>query len=135
MKLTVKTVINSNLTKVFDLWNQPEAVMEWCHAGPDWHVPAATVDLQVGGKFVTTMAAKDGSAQFDWVGKYTKIVPNQEINYVMEDGREAQVLFEETTEGILVIENFDPEDIHSHELQIDGWQAILNNFKQYVETN
>jgi hypothetical protein len=32
-----------------------------------------------------------------------------------------------------VIESFEPEEVNSLELQKQGWQAILNNFKAYVE--
>lgn len=35
---------------------------------------------------------------------------------------------------ITVIESFDPETENSEELQQQGWQAILNNFKKYVES-
>ena len=30
---------------------------------------------------------------------------------------------------------FDPENENSIELQKNGWQAILNNFKNYTEAN
>ncbi|MFN5910641.1 MAG: activator of HSP90 ATPase, partial [Bacteroidota bacterium] len=30
---------------------------------------------------------------------------------------------------------FDPETENSIELQRNGWQAILDNFKKYTETN
>lgn len=30
---------------------------------------------------------------------------------------------------------FDAEEQNSKEMQRDGWQSILNNFKKYVESN
>jgi uncharacterized protein YndB with AHSA1/START domain len=33
-----------------------------------------------------------------------------------------------------VVETFDAEDSHSADMQRDGWQAILNNFKKYTES-
>jgi hypothetical protein len=52
----------------------------------------------------------------------------------MEDGREVEIYFEKQEDGVKVIEIFDAEDIHSHELQIAGWQHILHNFKKHIES-
>jgi len=38
-------------------------------------------------------------------------------------------------EGIRVTQSFDPENENSEEMQRDGWQAILDNFKKYVVGN
>lgn len=55
--------------------------------------------------------------------------------YFLPAGRDVEVLFENAPDGgIKVIEEFDAEDTHSNEQQIEGWQSILNNFKKYVET-
>ena len=34
---------------------------------------------------------------------------------------------------VTVTETFDAEELHSNEMQIAGWQAILENFKKHVE--
>ena len=57
------------------------------------------------------------------------------IEYTMEDERKVSVKFETTPEGVQITETFDPENENSEELQRGGWQAILNNFKKYVEAN
>jgi hypothetical protein len=44
-----------------------------------------------------------------------------------------EVEFEEVADGIKVIEKFTPEDQNSADLQRQGWQMILNNFKNYCE--
>lgn len=31
--------------------------------------------------------------------------------------------------------NFDAENTHPVEMQREGWQAMLNNFKKYTESN
>jgi hypothetical protein len=31
-------------------------------------------------------------------------------------------------------ERFEAENMNSRELQLSGWQAILNNFKKYIES-
>ena len=38
-------------------------------------------------------------------------------------------------EGVKVVETFDPENENPDEMQKNGWQAILNNFKKHVENN
>jgi hypothetical protein len=44
-------------------------------------------------------------------------------------------LFEKTSENSCKItEIFESENINPLELQQQGWQAILNNFKNYVES-
>jgi hypothetical protein len=37
--------------------------------------------------------------------------------------------------GVKVVETFDPENENPDEVQRSGWQAILDNFKKYVESN
>src|SRR5262245_31684158 len=124
MKITVETVVNATLTKVWDTWNDP-AIKEWSTAHESWHTTRSTVDLREGGKFLSRMEAKDGSAGFDFEGIYTRIVPQQLIEFRMGDGREARVEFSKQPGGILVKETFDAESENPPEMQRQGWQAIL----------
>lgn len=133
--ITVQTTVNASLEKVWKFWNQPEHITKWAFASPEWHTPKAENDLREGGKFSTTMAAKDGSMSFDFWGEYTLVKENEAINYTMGDGRKAEIAFKETPNGVEIIESFDPESENSEEMQKGGWQAILNNFKVYTESN
>ncbi|MFY7965908.1 MAG: SRPBCC family protein [Chitinophagaceae bacterium] len=133
--ITVTTTVNTELEKVWNFFTNPQHIKNWNNASPDWHTPSAENDLQVGGEFNYTMAAKDGSFSFDFCGTYTVVIPLKEISYVLSDGRTVIIKFEQTKEGISIIESFDPENENSLELQQMGWQAILNNFKSYVEAN
>jgi uncharacterized protein YndB with AHSA1/START domain len=130
--ITVKVTINAPISKVWEYWNQPEHIMKWAFASDDWEAPFAENDLRTGGKFTTTMAAKDKSASFDLIGVYTAVKEHQLIEYDMEDGRHVKVEFSSTPEGVVVTETFDPENENSEELQRNGWQAILDNFKKHV---
>lgn len=112
----------------------PEHIMRWAFASDDWEAPAASNDLRVGGEFTTTMAAKDKSASFDFGGKYSVVEENKLIEYDMSDGRHVRIEFSETPEGVAIVETFDPESENSEELQRNGWQAILDNFKKYTES-
>lgn len=131
--ITVETTLNAPLAKVWEAWTKPEHITQWCAASADWHAPFAENDLSVGGKFVTTMAARDGSFSFDFGGIYDEVVEHQRIAYTMEDGRKVQIDFKASAEGTQIIETFDPENENPIELQRGGWQAILDNFKKYTE--
>jgi hypothetical protein len=51
----------------------------------------------------------------------------------MADGRIARTTFESLGDTTKVKTTFDAETQNSIEMQRDGWQAILNNFKLYLE--
>ena len=51
------------------------------------------------------------------------------------DSRKVNIHFEKVEEGIKITESFEAETDHSTDLQKQGWQAILNNFKKYTENN
>ncbi len=134
-KITVETVINATIEKIWTLWNQPEHVKHWYNASDDWHTPQATNNLISGGCFNYRMEAQDGSFGFDFVGIYDEVVPNEKISYTLGDGRQANIIFTDEGDTVRITETFDAEHENSIELQKTGWQAILNNFKKYVELN
>ena len=81
------------------------------------------------------MEAKDGSFGFDFGGVYDVVTLHKYIEYTLGDSRKVKITF--TTDGNTthVEENFEAENTHSEEMQKFGWQAILDNFKKYTETN
>ena len=115
--------------------NDPEHIMRWYFASDDWHAPYAENDLRTGGKFETTMAAKDGSFQFDFEGVYSNVVEHELIEYNIADGRRVKIIFSNKTGQTEIVQTFEIESQNSEELQRSGWQAILNNFKNYAEAN
>jgi uncharacterized protein YndB with AHSA1/START domain len=131
--ITVEALINVPEAQVWELWTLPEHIMQWNNASPDWHTPKAENDLRVGGKFSSTMAAKDGSMSFDFWGIYDTVKKHQTIAYTMGDGRKAETTFSKKGQTTLVTTVFEAESENSVELQQGGWQAILNNFKKYAE--
>ena len=133
MKITVETVVKAGLPQVWDAWNNPADIKQWNSAQADWHTTRSTVDLREGGKFTARMEAKDGSAGFDFEGTYTRVVPHKTVEYRMSDGREVTVEFAERAGSVVVRETFDPETENPPELQRQGWQAILDNFRRHVE--
>ncbi len=133
-KITVEATINAPIEKVWDYYTNPLHITKWNNASEDWHTPHAETDLRVGGKFLSRMEAKDGSAGFDFSGVYTAIEEYRYIAYTMEDGRTVEIQFTKTDDGCEVTVTFDPEDENPLEMQRAGWQAILDNFKTYVES-
>ena len=132
-EITIEAIVNAPIDKVWKYWNEPTHITKWCSASPDWHVPAADNDLKAGGKFTTTMAAKDGSMSFDFWGIYDQVKTNELIEYTMGDGRKAKIVFSKSGDTTKVVESFEPESENPREMQQAGWQAILNNFKSYTE--
>jgi uncharacterized protein YndB with AHSA1/START domain len=88
----------------------------------------------VGGAFTSRMEAKDGSFGFDFAGTYTKIVPDEFIEYSFGD-RTGAVEFITRANGVTVRVTFDAESENPAEQQRQGWQATLNNFAKHVETH
>lgn len=132
--VTVETLVNAPIDKVWASWGEPKHITKWCQASPDWHAPHAENDLQTGGKFTTTMAAKDGSVSFDFGGVYSNVQKNKLIEYSIADGRKVKITFSEEGNKTKVVETFDPESQNPIEMQRGGWQAILDSFKKYTES-
>jgi uncharacterized protein YndB with AHSA1/START domain len=134
IQITVSSNINASIEKVWNCFNSPEHIVHWNAASDDWHCPKSTNNLVVGGSFCNTMAAKDGSFSFDFEGIYSSVNANYSLAYGLADGRQIEVIFEETGDSVLVTEIFDAETENPIEMQKAGWQAILDNFKNYVES-
>ncbi|MBP6758677.1 MAG: SRPBCC family protein [Flavobacterium sp.] len=133
--ITVETLVNAPIEKVWGFWTLPEHITKWNNASEDWHTPRAENDLRIGGKFLSRMEAKDGSFGFDFEGIYTDVISNEKISYTILDDRKVTVAFSPTENGIQITETFEAENQNPLEMQKLGWQAILNNFKNYTEKN
>lgn len=133
MNITIEAIIAAPISKVWTLYNAPEHIKQWNTASEDWHTTASTVDLREGGQFSSRMEAKDGSMGFDFAGTFTKIVEHELIEYTFGD-RKATIQFADSEDGVKLGITFEAETIYPIEQQQQGWQAILNNFKRYVES-
>ena len=134
-KITIETAVLGDIYKVWDFWTKPEHITKWNFASDDWHCPSAENDLQVGGKFSSRMEAKDGRFGFDFYGFYDEVVEHKKIAYTLGDGRQAVSNFEQRGDKIKITTIFDAENENPVEMQKNGWQSILENFKKYVESN
>jgi Uncharacterized conserved protein len=131
--VTVAATVNAPIEKVWETYTQPAHITQWNAASEDWHSPKAENDLRVGGNFSYRMEAKDGSFGFDFGGTYDEVEQHKKIAYTMGDGRKVSVQFTPNGSSTEVSTVFDAEDENPIEMQRDGWQAILNNFKNYTE--
>lgn len=132
-KITVSAIINASIDKVWEKLNNPKDIEKWNFASDEWHCINAENNLVKDGSLKSTMAAKDGSFSFDFEGIYDEIIPYQLIKYHLTDLRKVEIRLEEMDNGIVVTETFDAESENPLKMQQHCWQAILNNFKKYVE--
>jgi uncharacterized protein YndB with AHSA1/START domain len=132
--INLSVMVKSPIERVWELWTEPQHIMRWNNASDDWHTSRAENDLNKGGKFSYLMEAKDGSSGFEFEGNYNVITPLKVIGYTIADGRRVNITFSEQQNGTKISESFEAEGINSIEMQREGWQAILNNFKKYAES-
>lgn len=134
-KISIAAIINSDIKKVWEFWNEPNHIIQWNSASPDWHTPKASNDLRADGKFLYRMEARDGSMGFDFSGTYTVVELHTKIAYTLDDGRKVEVTFKGQDNATHILTVFEAENMNPIDMQRDGWQAILNNFKVYAESN
>lgn len=133
--ITVETSVQAPVEKVWKYWTTPGHIINWNNASEDWHTLYAENDLRPGGKFLSRMEAKDGSAGFDFFGVYNDVKTCKLIASTLGDGREVKVTFSGSGYETTLTEIFEAEDSNPVDMQRNGWQAILNNFKKYVESS
>jgi uncharacterized protein YndB with AHSA1/START domain len=133
-KIIINSVINAAPNKVWQYYTSPEHITQWNFADPSWCCPSASNDMRVGGKYIARMEARDGSFGFDFEAVYEEIEEGKSFSYNAGD-RQVRVVFESLGDQTKVIVSFDPENENPIEMQQQGWQSILDNFKQYVENN
>ena len=133
-KITIQTTVATDLQKAWDYYTQPEHITQWNFAHESWHCPTANNDLRIGGIYNARMEARDGSIGFNFEAIYTAIIPGESFTYEF-GGRVATVIFQQQEGKTLVTISFDPETENPIDMQRMGWQSILDNFKQYTESN
>lgn len=133
--ITIEASILAPVEKVWQYFTDTKHILKWNNASEDWHTTKAENDLRVDGKFSSRMEAKDGSFGFDFGGVYTKVNINEEIAYTLGDERKVTIKFSTDGNVTNIVETFEAEQTNPIEMQRDGWQAILNNFKKYTESN
>ena len=131
--ITVETTVSVSPELAWAYWTEPRHITQWNQASEDWHTPRAENDLRAGGTFTSRMESKDGKYGFDFGGVYDTVEPHEKIAYTIGDGRRVSVVFEAVKRGTKITETFEGESENSVDMQREGWQAILDSYKRYVE--
>ncbi len=132
--VTVQIDVSATIQKAWDFLTDPQHIIQWNFASTEWECPSASHELKVGGALNYKMAAKDGTMGFDYKGTFTEIKPKELLEYTLDDGRKVSIRFREDNEMTSITESFEVEDENTLEMQRQGWQAILENFKTYIES-
>lgn len=132
-KVTIEALVEAPRAVVWEAMTEPQHIVNWNFASPDWQCPRAENDMRVGGKYAARMEAKDGSFGFDFEAIYSAVDAPNSYAYTMGDGREVETRFVPEGGATRVTTVFDAETQNDVEFQRQGWQAILNNFKAYTE--
>ena len=135
IQITIEATVNQLPEIVWEHHTHSKHIVNWNFASDDWHCPRAENNPVVGGAYFSRMEAKDGSFGFDFRAVYDEVFPNEKLVYTLEDGRKVTTSFEKVGNTTNVTTVFEAENQNPVDLQKAGWQAILNNFKSYVEQN
>lgn len=131
--LQVQVHLDCDTAHAWATYTEPSAIVQWNFAVPQWHCPRAENDLRVGGMLRTRMEARDGSMGFDFEGTYTEVVPLQRLAYALGPDRQVTADFSAAGGGTDVVVRFTSDGTVPAPAQIEGWQAILNNYKAIAE--
>lgn len=133
-KIKIQATVAKTPAQAWACYTGPEHITQWNFASSDWCCPHATNDLRAGGKYSARMEAKDKSFGFDFEAIYDEVHEPKLLAYTMPDGRKVTTEFAAESAGTRVTTIFDAEAQNPVEMQREGWQAILNNFKNYAES-
>ena len=131
--IRIRATVDKAIEIVWKCWINPEDIIKWNNASEDWHTPRAQNDLMIDGTFNYRMEARDRSFGFDFSGVYSNVILNKLIQYTLDDGRKVSIQFNPLVKGTEITESFEAEEINPVDMQREGWQSILNNFKRYTE--
>lgn len=135
IQITIEATVAQSPEIVWGHYTNPKHIVNWNFASDDWHCPKAENNPVVGGAYFSRMEAKDGSFGFDLRAVYEEVIPHEKLVYTLEDGRKVTTLFKKVANTTNISTIFEAENQNPVDMQKAGWQAILNNFKSYVEQN
>lgn len=130
--LTAEIEVDGTIDKVWELWNNPEAIVQWNNLSEEWHCPEAVNNLKPGGRFLYVMGLKDGSFKFNFEGTYDDVKPHELITYTLDDGRKSKISFKNDS-PVKITETFEADKTQPAAMQKTYCQAVLDSFKAYVE--
>lgn len=132
--LNVSIHINQSLDIVWDSWNDENQMKYWMFISDEYEVRHPKNDLKIGGGYSYEMISKKDGVSFDYGGTYIAIELNSFIAFKMKDGRKAEVIFSVIEDVVQIEIRFEAVEEQDVDVQLNGWQSLLNNFKHHVES-
>ena len=80
-ELTIEHTFAAPRSRVFDAWSNPEVLLRWWGAGPDWTSPAVEVDLRPGGRYRLSMTDPRTRAEYTVGGEYLEVARPERLVY------------------------------------------------------
>ncbi|KEO75730.1 SRPBCC domain-containing protein [Anditalea andensis] len=131
--LEVSEKINAPVKKVWEIWNDPKAIVQWNPVSDHWETSDEENKIKEGEKFFSRKSSKNESAKLDLEGTYDEVIQEDTIAYTMRDGQKVKITFDEDGDTTTVTTTFDADDNLPEEAQEKSWQEILAGLKEYVE--
>ena len=75
----VHRVLSATPAQVFAAWTDVDDLKHWFCPADGVTVPAADLDVRVGGRFRIVM--RDGETDYEYVGEYLEIVPDTRLRF------------------------------------------------------
>lgn len=133
--IEISVDIHAPIADVWDKWTDVKGVKEWVFASDDWAAEGIENNVTPGGLFSARNYAKDGSMEFVLTWAYDQVEPQKHLAYTMGDGRRVEVTLSQVGKDTRLHQMFEPESENPEDVQKDGWQAYLDNFKKFVESS
>ena len=146
--LILTRTLNAPQELAFAAWTSPEHIKHWMQPEPGMVVPAATMDLRVGGKFRIQMKNPDGEF-FTAVGVFQEVKVPEKLVYTWDwekdgsgeefgevEGQTSLVTVEfrnrgARTEMVFMHSRF--ASIESRDNHARGWSRIIDALAAFVE--
>ena len=80
--LIVNVTINAPIEKVWTFFTEAEHIVNWNFAHESWYCPKAENNLEIGGEFFYSMAAKDKSASLFFMERIQRLFRYRKLNII-----------------------------------------------------
>lgn len=131
--ITVQALVKGPIERVWNCWVTPDDIAKWHSVSEDLYCQDVNNNFLVKGSFDYRMESKKGQPGYRLAGVYDEISVYNHINYTLLDGRKVRVRFLSSNGETEIIESIEAESNRPIEQQQKEWQAILSNFKKYIE--
>lgn len=125
--------VDKPIQDVWQHWIDPESIKVWNVPFDTWHCPMVENDVKNGGAFNFRMENASTKEGFNYIGVYEHIIPFESIVSTGDDGRKNKVAFQALGNATIICETFEPDTETAIEMQQKFTDAILLNFKKFME--